>query len=463
MAAGARRMVRIVLGKDFPMDERMAAIPLHRGPGETGEERFSPWLLADPVAYFTAGYRTHGAVFRTRFRGSDWVTIAGIEANDRFWQNLSDWSYAQAGPGFTNQFGSTYVTQLDGAAHLRKRRLLKAAFSAEAVGPFVSAMARTVREFLPHRSEWGDDANEWIPALLLTVNRATTAQTVMSAQEMRDAIHFESEAIYGIGVSANPAEYFARPEYAARKARVFACVDRELAARAAGRRAPDNLQALLDQDPGHLEPLSPEEIRNDTYMLLVAGIHNTTRLITRILERLSFEPEWVAELRAELANYTPESFGRGMAAFPKLRATIMEGERLHPGATFLKRRPIKDIELGGRIIPAETPVLQAHTLPHFLSDYYEEPLVFRPRRWLEGDTKTRKALTDFGGGAHICIGMNLTRIHTPIVLAEIIRSYDWTFGYEPKFAIKVDPGLDPKEAHEPLVLQARSASLHPAS
>lgn len=438
------------------MNNGSAEIPLHLGPGESGTETFSPWLLSDPVGYFTAGYRAHGSTFRTRFRGSDWITIAGIEANDFFWQNTADWSYAQAGPGFTNQFGSTYVTQLDGAPHLRKRRLLKAAFSAEAVGRHVPTMAREAERFLGDCGGWGDDINEWLPALLLTLNKATVAQTALSPEEMRDAIHFESEVIYGIGVSAAPVEFFNRTAYVERKARVFACVDRELKARSEGRRAPDNLQALMEQDPGSLEPLSAEELRNDTYMLLVAGIHNTTRLLTRILERLSADPAWVEELRAELAGYAPEAFARGLGAFPKLKATIQEGERLHPGATFLKRVPIRDLELGGRTIPAGARVMQAHTLPHFLPEYYEDPLVFRPRRWLNGGALPRKALTDFGGGAHICVGMNLTRIHAPIVLAEILRSYDWELGYTPALAIRVDPGLAPKETSEPVRLRRRN-------
>jgi cytochrome P450 len=433
-----------------------SAIPLHLGPGESGGEHTSPQLLSDPVGYLASGYRSLGPVFRTRYRGDDWVTIAGIEANDFFWQNLSNWSYAQAGPGFTDVFGPTYVTQLDGAPHLRKRRLLKAAFSAEAVGRFVRTMADKAAEFLGNRGSWGDDANEWIPALLLTLNKATVVQTELSDEEMRDAIALEGEIIYGVSVSAAPAEHFARPGYAERKARVFGCVDRVLRARSEGLRAPDNLQGLIEQDPGNLAPLSGEELRNDAYMLLVAGIHNTTRLLTRILERISLDPAWVAELRAELAGYTHESLCRGMGAFPKLRATILEGERLHPGATFLKRRPVRDLEFAGRTIPAGTPVLQAHTLPQFLREFYEDPLAFRPRRWLEGPPPDRKALVDFGGGSHICIGMNLTRIHSPIVLAEILRNYDWEHGYTPSFALKVDPGASQKEPNEPVALRRRA-------
>ena len=412
-------------------------------------------LLSDPVGYFTTGYRSLGPVFRTRYRGSDWVTIAGIEANDFFWQNPSDWSYAQAGPGFTEQFGTTYVTQLDGPPHLRKRKLLKPGFSAEAVGKHVVTMARESERFLGDRAAWGDDINELVPALLLTLNKATTVQTELSVAEMRDAMKLEGEIIYGVSVSATPAAHFGRPGFAERKARVFACVDRELKARAGGKRPADNLQAIMDQETGALAPLSAEELRNDTYMLLVAGIHNTTRLMTRILERVSLDPAWVEELRTEVASYTPDSLSRGMASFPKLRATILEGERLHPGGTFLKRRPTKSLHFAGKTIPAGTHVMQAHTLPHFLPEYYPEPMAFKPRRWLTGDMPNRKALADFGGGAHICIGMNLTRIHIPIILAELLRNYDWELKYAPSFEIKVDPGLAQSESNEPVALRRR--------
>lgn len=434
----------------------LATIPLHAGPGETGAEADSPQLLADPVAYFTSGYRSLGPIFRTRYRGSDWVTIAGIEANDFFWQNTQDWSYREAGAGFRDQFGPGYLTQLDGAPHLRKRRLLKPGFSAEAVGQYVPVMARETGRFLGRRDLWSNDANEWIPALLLSLNKATLLQTELSKAEMLDAGRLEGELIYGVGVSASPAEYFARPGYAELKARVFGLAERELKARAGGKRVPDNLQALLDQDPGNLGPLSPVELLNDAYMLLVAGIHNTAKLLTRILERLSLEPAWVEELRAELREYGPETFSRGMGGHAKLRATILEGERLHPGSTFLKRRPVRDLPFAGHTIAAGAKVMQAHTLPHFLPEYYSEPSEFRPQRWIDGPPPPRKALADFGGGAHICIGMNLTRIHVPIVLAEILRNYDWHVGYAPSFGLKVDRGLGLNEVHEPLTLSPRS-------
>jgi cytochrome P450 len=431
------------------------SIPQHLGPDETGLEADSPQLLSDPVAYFTSGYRKHGAIFTTRYRGAHWVTIAGIQANDFFWQNTSDWSYGEAGAGFRDQFGPTYLTQLDGAPHLRKRKLLKPAFSAEAVGRFVEVMSSRAAAFLDERGAWSNDANEWIPALLLSLNKATLLKTEMNQDVMRDAIKLEGELIFGVGVSSEPAPHFARPHYQDLKKRVYSFIAAVLGERLAGKRADDNLQSLLDQNPGNQEGLTDLEMQNDAYMLLVAGIHNTATLITRLLERLSLDPAWVEQLRTELSGYAQGSLSRGMSAFPKLRATILEGERLHPGGSFLKRSPIADLEFSGKLIPAGSRVMQAHTLPHFLPEYYSDPMEFRPMRWLEGEPPHRKALADFGGGAHICIGMNLTRIQVPIVLAEIIRRFDWEVGYPTSFRPMVSAGRFMNESPEPITLIPR--------
>jgi len=274
----------------------------------------------------------------------------------------------------------------------------------------------------------------------------------MSQQVMRDAIRLEGELIYGVGVSAAPAAHFGRPEYQELKKRVFAFIAGELQARSDGKREDDNLQSLLDQNPNDQEGLSEQERLNDAYMLLVAGIHNTATLITRILERLSLAPTWVSELRTELAGYSAGSLSRGMSAYPKLRATILEGERLHPGGSFLKRRPISNLEFGGKLIHAGDRVMQAHTLPHFLPEYYPDPMAFKPMRWIEGEPPPRKALADFGGGAHVCIGMNLTRIQVPVVLAEIIRRFDWKIGYRTSFRPMVSGGTGMDESHEPIIL-----------
>jgi cytochrome P450 len=430
-------------------------IPLHVGRGETGDEPASPQLLSDAVSYLVEGYRIHGPVFRTKYRGSECVVIAGQEANEFFWQNPENWSFADARKGFTNQLGPTHVTRLEGPAHARKRRLLKPGFAMDSVARHLPVMAAETRAFLSTRPQAGADLMELLMELLLTLNSRTFLKVDLTPHERKVAIGFEEDLMFGINNSVDPTEHYSGVRYCSDREEVFALLDRQVEARINGGRQDDNLQALIDQDAGSLGALTPEELRYDCYLLLVAGIENTSRLIARCIERLGTNPAWVEGIREELGGYTPASFARGMASFPRLRSFIQETERLHPGLIFMSRRTARDLEFKGFILPKGKTVLQVHTLLHFLPENFPDPLRFDPLRWLDTEPSRRTHVT-FGGGAHICLGMNISRLQTPVVLAELLANHDVTLGYTPPFNYALDPGLARRRAHFPVQLAPRS-------
>ena len=414
-------------------------IPLHLGAGETGDEGASPALLSDAVQFLKEGYRIHGPIFRVKHRGQDCVVIAGQAANELFWQNPENWSYGAARKGFTSQLGPTHVTQLDGAQHSRKRRLLKPGFSMESVGRHVPQMARVAREVVAGWPEAPSELMDFLMRMLLTLNARTLLRAELSPSEVESLLRFEEELMYGMNYSVAPAEHFAGEAYTGEKAVVFSVLDRLLAARLDGLRVGDNLDALLDQDPGAFEKLSPAELRADCYLLLLAGVENTAKLIARGLERLCVNPEWTARIRQELLGYSEETLVRGMGSVPSLRAVIQETERLHPGLIFTSRAASRDIPFAGKTIPAGRTVLQAHTLLHFLEENYPEPMRFDPSRWLQAEP-SRKTHVLFGGGVHVCLGINVARLQVPIVMAELLQTRDVLLGYVPTFGYAIDSG-----------------------
>ena len=416
-----------------------AEIPLHLGPGETGAEVASPALLADAVAFLREGYRVHGPIFRVKHRGQDCVVIAGQAANELFWQNPENWSYGAARKGFTSQLGPMHVTQLDGAQHSRKRRLLKAGFSMEAVARHVPEMALAARDFV---SEWPESPSElmgFLMRMLLTLNARTLLKAELTKEEVESMLRFEEDLMYGMNYSLDPSAHFSGEGYSGDKRVVFAVLDRLLGARLEGERSGDNLDALLDQDPGAFEKLSPAELRADCYLLLLAGVENTAKLIARALERLSVNDEWRERVRTELKGYTPQTFARGLGSVPSLRAVIQETERLHPGLIFTSRAAASDIPFAGKTIPAGRMVLQAHTLVHFIEENYPEPMRFDPSRWLQAEP-SRKNHVLFGGGVHVCLGMNVARLQMPIVLAELLLHREVRLDYVPAFGYAIDAG-----------------------
>ncbi|HEY5229072.1 MAG TPA: hypothetical protein VIJ19_11050, partial [Opitutaceae bacterium] len=222
-------------------------IPLHVGPGESGEEQASPQLLGDAVSYLVEGYRRHGPVFRTRYRGAECVVIAGQEANEFFWQNPENWSFADARKGFTNQLGPTHVTRLEGPAHARKRRLLKPGFAMDAVARHVPVMAAEARAFLAAPAGRSADLMVLLMELLLTLNSRTFLKVVLTPGERRSAIGFEEDLMFGINNSVDPEHHYGCERYLADRGEVFALLDRQVEGRMKGLREDDSLQALIDQ------------------------------------------------------------------------------------------------------------------------------------------------------------------------------------------------------------------------
>ena len=135
----------------------------------------------------------------------------------------------------------------------------------------------------------------------------------------------------------------------------------------------------------------------------------------------------------------PESFRSGLRDYPRLKATIMEVERLQPGALRLARVTAEEIELLGCKIPADTLVFHNHTLCHFLEEIYEDPFAFKPQRWLDGEYP-KKAHGTFGGGTHFCLGTNVTRVHAPVILTNLVKNYGLELKFQPDFRHVVDLG-----------------------
>ena len=85
-------------------------------------------------------------------------------------------------------------------------------------------------------------------------------------------------------------------------------------------------------------------------------------------------------------------------------------------------------------------MLHMQTIAHFLDEVYEEPYRFKPQRWLENDY-SKKAQGTFGGSTHICLGINLVRVHMPIVLANIVSNYDLSFKSAPDIRLNFNYGV----------------------
>ena len=116
-------------------------------------------------------------------------------------------------------------------------------------------------------------------------------------------------------------------------------------------------------------------------------------------------------------------------------AAVKETLRLHPSAMVAQRRTIRDCELGGYFIPANTILFLVPQYTHCMTEYWTDPHVFDPERWLEPRNEHKRhpfSFVGFGGGAHKCIGMHFALMQSKNFVHQFLSRY--------KFYLAADSG-----------------------
>jgi cytochrome P450 len=186
------------------------------------------------------------------------------------------------------------------------------------------------------------------------------------------------------------------------------------------------LSLLLGQTEGELED---EDIRNEMVAFVLAGHETTATALTWAGDLLASEPELQARLADEAESVlgdrtaTPEDIPRLRLASRVFNETL----RLYPPAPLFGRRVHEPLKLGDYDIPAGATVLLSPYVTQRDPLYFYRPADFRPERWEQDSNAVPKfAFFPFGGGAKICIGEPLARTEGVLILAELMRRYQFT-------------------------------------
>ena len=201
--------------------------------------------------------------------------------------------------------------------------------------------------------------------------------------------------------------------------RVRAPVDRELYALIAERRAQHDLaertdvlsMLVLARDEDD-RPMSDEEIRDELFLLLVAGHETTATSLAWAYERLTRAP-------AALRRLEDEARVEG-SAYPE--AVGKETLRVRPVLMNVLRVVKQPVEVAGHHFPVGAVLAPSIYLvqrrPELWGPDADE---FRPERWLEGEVPSY-AWIPFGGSVWRCIGASFAQLEQEIVLRAISGS-----------------------------------------
>jgi cytochrome P450 len=131
---------------------------------------------------------------------------------------------------------------------------------------------------------------------------------------------------------------------------------------------------------------------------LPAGLETTYRSSGNLLYLLLTHPE-------QLSMVSQDRSLIGMA--------IEEGLRVETPLTMVMRTTTKDIEIGGKTIPADAQVDLCMGSANRDTSRWTDPDKFDIRR-------PRQAHIAFAGGIHMCLGMHLARLETQVMLNSLL-------------------------------------------
>lgn len=327
--------------------------------------------------------------------------------------------------------GTNSVLLLDGARHLRHRRLLLPPFHGERMKLYAEQMREVTERSLarwprdepfPLRPYTQDITLEIILRTVFGVDQEHEVSELRGRLERLLTIADSPLAVIGLipalrrDLPLSPWGRFLRDRARADE-EIYAVIERR---RRAGIEGRDDILSMLldavDEDGAHLDDA---ELRDELMTLLVAGHETTATALCWAFERILATPRVLARLLGEVGEAGEDFSPERLARMPYLDATIHEALRLRPVIPLVGRRLHAPLGLAHFEIPEGWVVSPSIYLTHMNPTLYERPEEFRPERFLDKRIDPY-AWLPFGGGVRRCLGMAFALFEMKVVMATIL-------------------------------------------
>lgn len=173
-----------------------------------------------------------------------------------------------------------------------------------------------------------------------------------------------------------------------------------------------------------------ETLISESIELLIAGTDTTAHSLSLAVGELASHPNVFNKAR-ELVDRVWEQHGEfsidSLKDLTYIRAVFKETLRLYSiasGSTSLEAT--RQTEIQGITVPPGTRIFWSMLGAGRDPDIYLDPNQFQPERWLKEEREDSSVpMIDFGSGYHRCLGEHLAMLEATIMLAELIRTFDW--------------------------------------
>jgi cytochrome P450 len=160
------------------------------------------------------------------------------------------------------------------------------------------------------------------------------------------------------------------------------------------------------------QPMTDQEVRDELVTLLVAGHETTATALAWTFDLLLHDDRALSKLRASLEAGDDDY----------LDAVAKESLRIRPVIPGIGRKVRGEpFELGGYTIPPGTEINPSIALIHARGDRYPHPREFRPERFLGDSPPDTYTWIPFGGGVRRCIGASFALFEMRVVIRRVLE------------------------------------------
>jgi cytochrome P450 len=390
-------------------------------------------MAKDPAQFFVDCYRQFGPVYRVKVLNRENAVIAGPEAAEflgtkegreclrskEFWQGLVD------------EYGATRtLTGEDGPAHKELRDIMRRGYSREAIaGRLDELVAITDRNLDRH---WRPGSTVGVVQAMQYLVTDQLGELLTGASHPEYVRDIRLSTLYMLNVlitKQRPRIMLRDPRYKRAKARVAELGQKMIDDH--GR--PGGRPAILVDDIMRAHRENPAAMPADDLVLsltgpYVAGLDTVANTIAAFVYAVLKHPEVHARVRAE----ADALFARGtitekdLRGIPAIRGALMETMRLYPIAVAQMRTATRDFTFAGHRIAAGETIYIGTSVPHFLAEFYPDPMRFDIDRYEKPRAEHLQpgAYSPYGRGQHVCLGKTLADVQMIVTMARLFHRLD---------------------------------------
>lgn len=191
------------------------------------------------------------------------------------------------------------------------------------------------------------------------------------------------------------------------------------------------LEAMLLASDEAGSGITDSDVSANVMTLLLAGEDTTAHTLAWTMPFLCADPELQARLHASAVevlgdtNVCPSV--EDLRRLDPFEACANEATRLKPIVPLLFLEPLEDVELGGIVLPAKTPLFFVLRPAMLDGAHFGRPREFLPQRWATGHEQVQphdsRAYAQFGAGPRVCPGRHLAGAELRLVLSMLARNF----------------------------------------